>query len=106
LCDVKKHAATLAISYVYYYLSIILDNAENCEITLEEILSFFTGSEYPPPLGFETVPSVQFSSYIEYPTASTCVLEITLPTKYHDSPKDFNAKMIYALKNHGGFGLL
>jgi len=52
------------------------------------------------------VPSVQFSSYIEYPTASTCALEITLPTKYHDSPKDFNAKMIYALKNHGGFGLL
>lgn len=75
-------------------------------MTLGQILSFFTGTEYPPPLGFDTEPTLRFSNYSEYPTASTCALELTIPTKYYDSPRDFHEKMIYGLKNHGGFGLL
>ena len=71
---------------------------------LTEVLSFFSGAEYPPPLGFDVDPSVGFSN-LEYPTASTCALELTLPTKHHDKPLVFREKMIYALKNHGGFGL-
>lgn len=74
-------------------------------MTLSEIFSFFTGAAYPPPLGFDTDPSVRFSNG-EYPTASTCIVELTLPTKHYDSPEEFRTRMIYGFKNHGGFGVL
>ena len=75
-------------------------------MTLEQILNFFTGANYPPPLGFDQPAALWFSPLAEFPCASTCALELTLPTKYHDSPDMFKEKMIYALLNHGGFGLL
>ena len=73
---------------------------------LHEVLNFFTGSDYPPPLGFNIDPILRFSNTNELPTASTCALEITLPTKFYKSPDDFHEKIIYAFKNHGGLGLL
>ena len=50
--------------------------------------------------------ALYFSPVAEFPCASTCALELTLPTKFHNSPDMFKEKMIYALLNHGGFGLL
>ena len=76
------------------------------EVTLEEVLNFFTGATYPPPLGFDVPASVWFSPTAEFPQASTCALQLTLPTKYYGNPERFHDKMVYALKNHGGFGLL
>ena len=40
-----------------------------------------------------------------FPNASTCALQLTLPTKYHNNEELFKEKMIYGMVNHGGFGL-
>lgn len=84
----------------------IYADAESPKVTLGQVLSFFSGAEYPPPLGFNIPPAIYFSATNVFPQASTCALTLTLPTKYFDQPESFEEKMIYALKNHGGFGLL
>ena len=72
---------------------------------MKTVLAFFTGAEDIPPLGFETTPGLRFCNSIVFPTASTCALELTLPTKYHDNEEVFREKIIYGMLNHGGFGL-
>ena len=73
-------------------------------VTLPIILSFFTGAEEVPPLGFPHDPVLNFSADGMYPTASTCAIEFTLPTKYSTYP-EFKSVMDFAMFNHGGFGL-
>lgn len=68
------------------------------------MLSFYTGAEEIPPLGFPHEPTLVFSTTNPYPTASTCAIQLTLPTKY-ETYSDFNRSMSYAILNHGGFGL-
>ena len=68
-------------------------------IGLHNVLSFFT---IIPPLGFEITPSLSDSML---PTASTCALQLILPTSYYNNEELFKKKMIYAMLNHGGFGL-
>ena len=73
-------------------------------VSLGHLLSFFTGADYPPPMGFHVKPELRFNGSNDFPTASTCALQLTLPTKHQAS--QFKQKMIYALLNHGGFGAL
>ena len=73
-------------------------------IGLHNVLSFFTGAEIIPPLGFEITPSLRFSDSM-LPTASTCALQLVLPTSYYNNEEVFKEKTIYAMLNHGGFGL-
>ena len=80
-------------------------DTEDPVVTFGQLLSFFTGSEYPPPLRFLCTPSLRFTLESEFPLSSTCALELTLPTEHYDNPLLFREKMIYAIKNHGGFGL-
>ena len=51
------------------------------EINLGDVLSFFTGANRIPPLGFADA-TLNFNAVNPYPTASTCGLCLTLPTKY------------------------
>ena len=57
------------------------------DILLNDILSFFTGDEMIPPLGFEEA-TLSFNEDNPYPTASTCGL--ALPSKYqkYDDKED------------------
>ncbi len=48
---------------------------------------FCTGSEYPTT---------------DFPLASTCALELTLASKFHNDYEMFKDKLVY---NHGGFGM-
>ena len=74
-------------------------------VELEAILSFFTGADsIPPPLGYASV-TLNFNDEISYPTASTCAIELTLPTKHKDYTV-FKEHMYVALTMHGGFRLL
>lgn len=57
-----------------------------------------------PPLGYASV-TLNFNDEISYPTASTCAIELTLPTKHKDYTV-FKEHMYVALTMHGGFGLL
>ena len=71
-------------------------------MTLSTIMNFFTGAEEIPPSGFSTEPTLYFNTDL-YPTASTCGVELTLPSIY-SRYEDFKRNMDIALQSHGGFG--
>lgn len=76
-------------------------------VTLEMVLSFFTGAEEVPPNGYGPLvqPCLNFNDTQPYPTASTCAIALTLPTKYYDQPYEkFKKIMDTAMLCHGGFG--
>ena len=52
------------------------------DVTLEDVLGFFTGANAIPPLCFPVKASLHFNDQNPYPTASICSLFFTLPTKY------------------------
>ena len=74
------------------------------DISLEDIMVFFSGAAKLPPLGFTHKPTIEFSATNVYPTVSTCALVLTLPTKYFTSYAEFKRAMYIGLKYHGGFG--
>lgn len=86
--------------------SIIYADNDGFPVTLMHVLSFFTGAERVPPLGFSSVekPHLTFNYESPYATASTCALQLCLPTKYFDKPDVFQDKMITSFRDHGGFG--
>ena len=67
------------------------------------ILEFFTGADEIPPLGFPHEPVLNFSDG-PYPTASTCAIQLTLPTQYRYY-HPFKSALDLAFICHGGFGL-
>lgn len=50
------------------------------DVVLSDVLGFFTGAESISPLGFESA-TLTFNPDNPYPTASTCGLCLTIPTK-------------------------
>ena len=71
------------------------------DVPLYKILSFFTGCEAIPPLGFPDV-TLSFNSEHSYPSASTCAVELTLPTKFQDYDV-FAQNLTVAFTKHLGF---
>ena len=89
--------------YEKNYLCLVLIGG-NYDVTLEDVLAFFTGSGTVPPMGFPMAASLHFNEQNPYPTVSTCSLSLTLPTKY-STYSDFKNNFLFAIQNHGGFGL-
>ena len=89
---------TLYILYIDWLLDVNgMDNA-----TLKEVLIFFTGMDkIPLPMN----PTLKFSDQNLYPTASTCVMELTLPS-VHSDHGTFKEHLNVAFMQHGGFGLI
>ena len=50
-------------------------------VTLFTVLSFVTGAEEIPPLGFPHNVTLDFSESSPYSTASTCAIQLMLPSK-------------------------
>lgn len=78
-------------------------------ITLERVLSFFSGAEEIPPNRHCVLiqPCLNFNNIQPHPTASTCAIALTLPTKYYDQPYDaFKRAINTATTCHSGFGLV
>ena len=67
---------------------------------------FFTGSSSVPPLGFESVPAVNFlhSSEDRFCKSSTCDLKLKIPTRYGDDYPAFREAMVMSLVDNDGFG--
>jgi len=65
---------------------------------------FFSGAFGIPPAGYDVDPFIYFSDKNLYPTASTCALQLTLPTRYSDYSSFKNA-LDTGFLMHGGFGL-
>ena len=110
----EQEVSTLVCNLYRYSIHItvlVSDTDEMLVCTLEKVLFFFTGAEEIPPLGYEVpatqVPCLSFSHSAVYPTASTCTIELTLPTKYFQDPyRVFREVMYTAMLCHGGFGLI
>ena len=47
-----KHNVKFFWHALLKYLCSLCSDAEDLEVTFSQLLSFFTGSEYPPPFGF------------------------------------------------------
>ena len=73
--------------------------------TLDEVLVFFTGTDRVPPLGFSKPLTVSFlvDEKEMFATASTCDLQLRLPTRYSDY-NAFADAMVLSLKGNDGFG--
>ena len=54
------------------------------ELRLEDLLSFVTGADYPPPLGLSASPDTEFTddSLHILPKASTCTLTLSFISSY------------------------
>ena len=89
---------TLFICINYYYINA----GGEIDCTLEEGLVFFTGSSTIPPLDFKKQPKIVFLEDHSrvLPTASTCSLELRLPTCHVDY-YDFKTYVKMAFQNHG-----
>ena len=74
-------------------------------MSLGSILSFFCGTNDIPPLGFPNEAELNFNADAVYPTASTCAIQLTLPTKKNTNFDEFKKKLEQAFTMHGGFGL-
>lgn len=77
---------------------------DTCNLTLNQILNFFTGCVVIPPTGFYGC-SLNFSATDPYPTASTCSNELKIPIKYN-LYSDFKEACCMAFSAHGRFGLV
>ena len=88
-----------------YYTFYVIETVDGC--TLGDLLSFFTGSSTIPPQGFNKQCTITFNHGSDrLPTASTCSLEIRLPTCHGEDYGSFKDAMVLALKCHDGFGQL
>ena len=84
---------------VYILVGGVVEN-----LTMADLLVFFTSCENSPVMGFEPTPSLHFNSMDIYPTASTCGHELFLPTKYYGDEAKFKQAMTAGLLFYGGYG--
>ena len=73
------------------------------QVSLKTVLAFFTGADSIPPLGYQSAV-LNFNPHNPYPMASTCAIQLTLPTKYQDYD-EFQKHLNIGFSMHGGFGL-
>lgn len=75
---------------------------EEGQAKLGDILSFATGSNMVPPIGFSLTPSLTFHRR-KYPMANTCSNCLTIPL--YRNYEEFKQNMDFALRNTQGFGM-
>lgn len=73
-----------------------------CNATLQDVLVFVTGTDEPPPLGFESALVIEFTDG-RFPTANTCGLKLRLPLQ-HAEYEMFKEAMDFAILNSPCFG--
>ncbi len=73
-------------------------------VSLGMVLTFFSGADDIPPLGYDKDPMINFNADSPYPTSSTCALHLTLPTRYA-TYQSFKHALDTGFTMHGGFGL-
>ena len=90
------------VMFVNYLQNLLLRRKK--KVSLKMVLAFFTGGDSIPPLGYKSAV-LSFNPVNPYPTASTCAIELTLPSKYRDY-EQFKKQLDTAFRLHGGFGLV
>ena len=80
--------------------SIVTDSGD--EVSLKDLLAFFSAAEREPPLGFKCKPSMRFIDG-DLATSSTCDLVLRLPLNHLDY-ENFKEGMLLSIMGHDGFG--
>ena len=73
------------------------------DLSIGDVLAFFTGTDTLPPLGLEVGPTLNFSAINVSYSVNLCNDPHTPNQVPHLA--DFKENFIYAMKNHGLFGL-
>lgn len=76
------------------------------ECTVEDVMAFFSAASQVPPLGFDKDPTITFNhaGNTVLATASTCDLQLRLPTIHGSIYEDFKEALILSIKGNDGFG--
>jgi len=80
-------------------------DGEDFLVDVGSVLSFITGADRPPPMGFPNTPQIMFDTSKDrsLPTSSTCGPTLYLPLVLND-PDLFSQKMDFAICCAHGFG--
>uniref|UniRef100_A0A1X7V4T8 HECT domain-containing protein n=1 Tax=Amphimedon queenslandica TaxID=400682 RepID=A0A1X7V4T8_AMPQE len=82
-------------------IAMLEEGISGCD--LSNVLLFLNEMSRIPLLGFEKSITILFLKYGNFPTVSTCGIEIRLPT-IHDTYEKCKDVMIHAIKGNNGFG--
>ena len=82
----------------------LLSDKKCGDLTVGDILQWTIGCSKVPPGGLEKKINIHFTTYEQYPTVSTCSLDMTLPLYLHNSYNKFKDIMIEAILSGQGFG--
>ena len=74
--------------------------------SLAHVLIFASGADHIPLLGYENSPTLEFvhNETKVLPTASTCDVQLRLPTTHGNNYQKFKEMMMMAILGHDGFG--
>jgi hypothetical protein len=75
---------------------------DEASANLEDVLVFITGANVPPPLGFDSTPTIELTDG-NFPTANTCSTTLHLPTVYEEY-EVFKGKMDFSILNSPSLG--
>ena len=93
--------------YLFFYLVIVVHHAHSQEQQMAVRCGIFTGSSFIPPQGFGKKCQITFLvDDSPLPTASTCEMEIRLPTVHGENYTSFKKSLVLGFKGHDGFGQL
>ena len=83
---------------------------KNLVVSLEDILTFATGANAVPPMGWSEHPSIVFKPVddggSDLPSASTCINALYLPTVHYNNYDKFKYKLLFAITCSVGFGMV
>ncbi|XP_069105066.1 uncharacterized protein [Argopecten irradians] len=90
-----------------YCLEAFLADCEggSTEVSLNDVLSFWTGATDLPPLGFTKSLEVAFGSTKQLPSAHTCAMVLTIWRGFGE-PEEFEQAITKAIQWSGGFHLV
>lgn len=99
---------TAILSYwcsCYSYLTFSPLSLERQDVSLGDILHFFSGATKLPASGFQVMPKIYFTDENILPKASTCDVSITFPRSYGKLDYcEFKAKLDMCILDSFGFG--
>ena len=95
-----------SVATIIFVFFLHAEGNTGCDV--KDVLVFFTGADRLPPIGFHKVPKITFLhsdiNTSKFSTASTCDLQLRLPTCHGEDYEAFKEAMIMSLKDNDGFG--
>ena len=67
-------------------------------------MTFLTGCDSVPPLGFSVIPGIEFTDNEQFPMVSTCSLTLTFSQTMKTDFTDFKEIMDHTVLGSEGFG--